>query len=91
MAVESVDSPVSQADQSLSVEIGGKSIAGKKADNEDAFAARYPNPQEVTHKGIVACIADGASCSNSAQLASQTSVTNFIEDYYSTPRLLVRQ
>ncbi len=69
----------------LDVEIGGASSAGCRPVNEDAFAAREPGESERNHKGIVACIADGASCSSSAQLASQTSVTNFIEDYYSTP------
>src|SRR5690606_28355542 len=36
-------------------------------------------------KGVVACIADGASCSDNARVASQTAVTTFITDYYSTP------
>ena len=36
-------------------------------------------------KGVTGCIADGASCSENAQLASETSVTHFISDYYSTP------
>lgn len=70
----------------LSVEVGGYSIAGVKERNEDAFAAKLPTSAGVvSYKGIVACVADGVSCSENAQQASMTSVTQFIEDYYSTP------
>lgn len=74
-----------QAQRELRVRIGGDSRAGLKARNEDAFAARRPEGGELAMKGVVACVADGASCSDNAQLASQTSVTHFIADYYSTP------
>lgn len=69
----------------LEVTIGGHSSAGRKPLNEDAFAALQPEPGERAAKGVVLCIADGASCSDNAQLASQTAVSTFIEDYYSTP------
>lgn len=36
-------------------------------------------------KGVVAVVADGASCSEEARLASQTAVLTFIQDYMSTP------
>jgi protein phosphatase len=74
--------PVSE----LKVTFGGHSIAGMKKRNEDAFAAYLPSSKGVNcHKGITACIADGVSCSENAQLASQTAVTLFVDDYYSTP------
>lgn len=73
------------AQRRLKVRIGGHSCAGIKPRNEDAFAARLPDGSELDLKGVVACIADGVSCSENAQLASQTSVTHFISDYYSTP------
>ena len=39
---------------------------------------------EKKYKGVVASLADGVSCSNNGQQASQTSVTQFINDYYCT-------
>ena len=70
----------------LRVSFGGQSIAGIKSKNEDAFAAYLPASESVnTLKGVTTCIADGVSCSENAQLASQTAVTLFIDDYYSTP------
>lgn len=70
----------------LSVRVGGYTTAGTKERNEDAFAAKLPtSPGVVNYKGVVACVADGVSCSENAQQASITSVTQFIEDYYSTP------
>jgi protein phosphatase len=70
----------------LHLNFGGYSVAGVKASNEDAFTAMLPTETTVRkYKGAAACIADGVSCSSNAQLASQTAVTNFISDYYSTP------
>ncbi len=69
----------------LHVSVGGYSTAGLKAENQDAFVAHFPTGKTAHLKGGVACIADGVSCSDSAQLASQTSVTTFVEDYFSTP------
>ena len=70
----------------LEVEFGGHSVAGKKPKNDDAFSAHIPsNSDERQHKGAVACIADGVSNSDQAKIASQTAVTHFINDYYSTP------
>lgn len=72
--------------KTLQASVGGYTCAGVKSRNEDAFAAKLPASQSVVnYKGVVACLADGVSCSENAQLASQTSVTQFIEDYYSTP------
>src|SRR5690606_25145395 len=36
-------------------------------------------------KGIVVAIADGISSSNVSQIASETAIAGFIEDYYCTP------
>lgn len=69
----------------LSVTYGGFSSAGVKDENQDAFAAYQPTLSITEYKGIAACIADGVSCSENAQHASTTSVTNFLTDYYSTP------
>lgn len=69
----------------LTVTYGGFSSAGVKDENQDAFAAYQPTLSITEYKGIAACIADGVSCSENAQHASTTSVTNFLTDYYSTP------
>jgi len=75
----------SQSIPTLKVCIGGYSTAGNREVNQDAFAVKDPySSSERNNKGIVACVADGVSCSNKGQQASQTSVTQFISDYYST-------
>lgn len=80
------DSKQKSSPSELRVRFGGHSIAGIKPRNEDAFAAYLPSSGSVNQlKGIATCIADGVSCSENAQLASQTAVTLFIDDYYSTP------
>ncbi len=72
--------------QKLHLEFGGYSDAGVKASNDDAFTAYLPTEHSARkYKGGAACIADGVSCSANAQLASQTAVTNFAADYFSTP------
>ncbi|WP_369413177.1 protein kinase domain-containing protein [Pseudomaricurvus albidus] len=88
MKTQQVDSEQRQepAADVLTVKVGGYTTAGTKERNEDAFAVKLPSSAGVVnYKGIVACIADGVSCSDNAQQASITSVTQFIEDYYSTP------
>ncbi|MEF1309430.1 bifunctional protein-serine/threonine kinase/phosphatase [Vibrio mytili] len=68
------------------IEYSGCSLTGKRAENQDAFIVKYPTTRdELTYKGVVACIADGVSCSNQAQQASQTATTQFVTDYYATP------
>ncbi len=69
----------------LSVAFGGYSTKGVKPENQDAFAAHQPDNSARHLKGCVACMADGVSCSDNAQQASQTAVTTFIDDYFSTP------
>lgn len=69
----------------LEVCIGGYSDAGAREINQDAFAVKVPTSFSDKHyKGIVASLADGVSCSNNGQQASQTSVTQFSHDYYAT-------
>ncbi|MBE9539112.1 MAG: bifunctional protein-serine/threonine kinase/phosphatase, partial [Proteobacteria bacterium] len=69
----------------LQLEFGGYSTAGLKNVNQDAFAVLQPETSVRKYKGAVAAIADGVSCSERSQEASQLSVTDFISDYYSTP------
>ena len=70
---------------SLRIAYGGHSMVGAKQRNEDAFAAILPSGQARLDKGAVATIADGMSCGDNAQVASQTAVGTFIQDYLSTP------
>lgn len=65
----------------LSISGGGASLAGVRAVNEDAFAASPPDRL----KGAVAVIADGLSGGAQADKASQTAVTEFIDEYLATP------
>lgn len=69
----------------LNIKFGGYSTAGIKPKNQDAFAAHQPKSYDRIHKGVAVTIADGLSCSEHSAEASQMCVTNFIEDYYSTP------
>jgi serine/threonine protein phosphatase PrpC len=69
----------------LEVRFGGYSTKGKKALNQDAFAASHPSGSERQYKGVAAAIADGVSSCEDSHIASQTAVTGFIEDYLSTP------
>ena len=70
----------------LEVSLGGHSLAGVKPRNDDAFAAFIPETEAARRmKGAVACIADGISASEKSQIASQLSVTQFIDDYLATP------
>ena len=70
---------------SLRIAYGGHSVVGAKQRNEDAFAAILPSGHARLDKGAIAAIADGMSCGDNAQVASQTAVGTFIQDYLSTP------
>ncbi len=70
----------------LDLGYGGCSLIGTRPENQDAFLVKYPDKRaELDHKGVVACIADGVSCSEHSQKASHTAVMQFITDYYTTP------
>jgi len=68
----------------LVVSFGGYSCAGNKVENQDAFSASLPDDLTLETKGFVATLADGVSSANKAKEAAQLSVTQFIQDYYST-------
>lgn len=65
--------------------LGQGSIAGIKAENEDAIGIRIPDANLQLTKGTVAVIADGVSAAEAGKEASETCVQNFLADYYSTP------
>lgn len=69
----------------LALSVGQFSSAGRKAHNEDAIGIRLPEGNLLTTKGAAAIIADGVSTAEAGQEASQTCVTAFLSDYFSTP------
>ncbi|MBU0913221.1 MAG: bifunctional protein-serine/threonine kinase/phosphatase [Gammaproteobacteria bacterium] len=69
---------------SLQVSIGQHSTAGRKALNQDCFGAYQPKEPELSSKGIVLAVADGISTSTVSQIASETAVKSFLDDYYCT-------
>jgi serine/threonine protein phosphatase PrpC/predicted Ser/Thr protein kinase len=72
-------------EKELKLSFAGKSSAGVRTQNQDAFAVHHSQDSQVlTHKGVIACLADGVSCSQNGQQASQLCVTQFIQDYLST-------
>lgn len=72
--------------EKLELTFGGFSSRGAKAENQDAFAAYLPTDSRLISKGGAAAIADGVSVCTRAKEAAITCVTNFIEDYYQTPK-----
>jgi len=81
-----VDTTTKPVATELNVQFGGYSSAGQKPQNQDAFAAHLPQDSSARFKGAAAAIADGVSSCEDSHIASQTSVTSFIEDYLSTPQ-----
>ncbi|MCK7614515.1 bifunctional protein-serine/threonine kinase/phosphatase [Roseibium sediminicola] len=69
---------------SLSVETGQYSSAGRKAQNQDFHGAMVPDGQALLHKGVALAIADGISSSPVAHVAAETAVKSFLSDYYCT-------
>ncbi len=68
----------------LKISAGQYSDKGRKEINQDFYATYFPKEPLLTTKGIVVALADGISSSNVSQIASQTAVTSFIDDYYCT-------
>jgi serine/threonine protein phosphatase PrpC/predicted Ser/Thr protein kinase len=69
---------------SLQVSLGQHSTAGRKAINQDCYGAYVPKEPELSSKGVVLAVADGISTSMVSQIASETAVKSFLDDYYCT-------
>ena len=69
----------------LQLSVGQATSAGIKPVNEDSVGIRIPEGGLLTTKGAVAIIADGVSAAEAGREASETCVSNFLTDYYSTP------
>lgn len=69
----------------LQIAFGQHSSKGRKATNQDFHAVMVPPEPQLGAKGVVVALADGISSSQVSQVASQTAVRGFLEDYYATP------
>ena len=68
----------------LKVSIGQYSDKGRKEINQDFHGVYIPEEPLLTSKGIAIALADGISSSDVGQIASESTVTSFLEDYFST-------
>lgn len=68
----------------MKVSLGQYSSAGVKSVNQDFIGARIPQGAQLQLKGATLAMADGISSSQVSQIASETAVKNFLEDYYCT-------
>ncbi len=68
----------------LKISVGQYSEKGRKPANQDFHGVYIPVNQQLSSKGIAIAVADGISSSDVSQIASQSAVTSFLEDYYCT-------
>ena len=68
----------------LKISSGQYSDKGRKESNQDFHGACIPAEPQLAEKGIAIAVADGISSSSVSQLASQSAVRVFLEDYYCT-------
>ena len=69
---------------SLSLSVGQYSEAGRKAQNQDCYGCRIPAEPQLSLKGAAFAVADGISTSTVSQIASETAVKSFLDDYFCT-------
>jgi serine/threonine protein kinase len=70
--------------QPLTLSIGQYSHKGRKDINQDFHGSYCPAEPQLSSKGIAIAIADGISSSQVSQIASESAVTSFLQDYYCT-------
>ena len=68
----------------LELSIGQYSVKGCKSLNQDFHGVMLPLEPLSSTKGATIALADGISSSAVSQIASETSVKSFLEDYYAT-------
>jgi len=68
----------------LRVTLGQHSLASTLHANQDFHGACLPSGHVLASKGIALALADGISSSPVSQVAAQTAVRAFLEDYYAT-------
>lgn len=67
------------------IRLAQRSTRGSRAENQDASGARVPGGGALERKGIAVAVADGVSAAECGRIAAETSVQNFLGDYYATP------
>jgi serine/threonine protein kinase/serine/threonine protein phosphatase PrpC len=68
----------------LNISVGQYSDKGKKDINQDFHGVYIPDEPMLTSKGIAVVLSDGISSSDVSHIASESSVSGFISDYYCT-------
>lgn len=68
----------------LELSIGQHTSAGIKPVNQDFHGLLIPKEPQLRTKGIAIALADGISSSGVSQIASETAIKSFLQDYYST-------
>jgi serine/threonine protein kinase len=73
-------------DGKIKIETGQASSAGRKDSNDDSIVVHVPPDDHlITHKGIVAAIADGVSSADAGKQASNICTERFVDDFYASP------
>ena len=68
----------------LKISLGQYSDKGRKEINQDFHGIFIPKEPQLSSKGIAIALADGICSSDVSQIASETAVTSFLEDYFCT-------
>ena len=68
----------------LRIATGQHSEKGRKESNQDFHGIYVPKEPEFGAKGIAIALADGISSSQVSQVAAESAVKGFLEDYYCT-------
>jgi serine/threonine protein phosphatase PrpC len=68
----------------LDISIGQYTSPGRKAINQDFHGLCIPKEPHISLKGITVALADGISSSDVSQVASETAIKGFLQDYYCT-------
>ena len=68
----------------LKISAGQYSDKGRKEINQDFHGICIPKEPQLSAKGIAIALADGISGSDVSQIASESAVNSFLEDYYCT-------
>ncbi len=68
----------------LQVSLGQHTEKGRKESNQDFHGAYIPKEPQLSSKGVALAIADGISSSAVSHIASESAVSGFLADYYST-------
>lgn len=68
----------------LKISVGQYSDKGRKDINQDFHGVYIPEEPQLSSKGIAIALADGISSSDVAHIASEATVSGFLDDYFCT-------